>query len=397
MGSLGIEFLGFSLDHPFLLASGPPTRNGEMIEEAFREGWAGAVTKTLTLEKVSVKNLPLRFYGFRLSSGGIYGLENIEKLSSRPLNVWERELERLAGVYPQKFLIASIMAEADCRSDWQELALRCERARVKAIELNFSCPHGGMPGEKVGHIISQDPSLCFEITSWVKEVVKIPVIVKVSPSAYDVVQVVNAVKKGGADAISAINTLSVIAGVDISSGLPLPSVFGKSSRGGLSGPALKPLALRIIADLAPLGLPISGIGGISNFKDAIEFMLLGASTVQMCTQVMLKGYKIIHQLKEGLLRYLKAQNLRSISNIIGKGLSALVDLEEIRAAPLRASINHDLCTKCNSCYISCRYGGNKAIFLEAESLPVIDRQRCDGCGLCKEVCPNDGCIQLLPD
>jgi len=401
MVDLSVEFCGFKLKNPFLLSSAPPTGTGEMIRNAFDAGWAGAVTKTLVPSGTEMRNVSprlntLAFEGFEGEPRNIFAMQNIELVTDRPLEVWLDEIKEISTDYPDHMLIGSIMAEGKDREAWQKLAVAVEEAGAHALELNFSCPHGGMPGEAVGSAIGQDPDITAAITAWIKEVTSIPVLVKLTPNITDITAIARRAGESGADGISAINTVLSISGVDLDTFAPLPTVSGKSAPGGLSGPAIKPIALRMVAELSAVGLPISGIGGISEWRDAAEFILLGAGSVQVCTSVMIHGVKVIDDLTEGLAAYLEEKELPSLDALRGRSLPALADLMELDSAKRAVSkVDETLCIKCDICFISCRDGGHQAITLTGERVPVIDVEKCDGCAICVQVCPVWDCMRMV--
>jgi dihydroorotate dehydrogenase subfamily 1 len=313
----GIKFL-----NPFLLGSGPPGTNEGVIAKSFDAGWGGCVAKTISLESAKVVNVAPR-YG-RLRSRGtqeIIGFENIELISDRPLEKWLEEFRSLKQAYPSQILIASIMEEYD-KSRWQDLAQMVQETGVDAFELNFSCPHG-MPERKMGSAVGEHPDLVCEVTRWVTEVSKIPVWVKMTPNITDIREPAMAAVRGGAHGISAINTILSIIGVDLETLRPMPTVEGYTVPGGYSSQAVRPIALRFVSQLAlslPKEISISGIGGIERANDAIEFFLLGASTVQVCTGVMLHGVKIIDELCEGLGNFMTKKGFNTVEDIVGKSL-----------------------------------------------------------------------------
>ena len=311
---LTVDFCGLRLPNPFLLASGPPTADAVRIKRAFVLGWGGAVTKTIPPDDMLITDVSPRLKALRDYKGTIFGLENIELISRKAFSLWLDEIKDIKQCFPQNILIASMMAEVS-KEQWQKMAVSLQEAGADALELNFSCPHG-MPEKGLGSAIGQDEELTRLITSWVKSVVSIPVIVKLTPNVTDIGRLALAAEKGGADALAAINTVQCLAGIDLDIFEPLPAVNGLSTFGGLSGPAVKPIGLRCIAQIAQASkLPISGMGGISRWEEAVEYILLGSSNVQICTEVMLQGYGIIKGLKEGLTSYLKNKGLMEVSSV----------------------------------------------------------------------------------
>jgi len=394
MADLSVEFAGLELMNPFMLASAPPAASGEMIQRAFERGWAGAVTKTIALEPASDVQPRLA----RLAMGRrTIGLENIELITQRDLEVWVRDIEEIKRHYPDHNLFASLMA-AVVEEEWHSLIKQVEEAGVDGLELNFGCPHG-MPEKGMGSVQGQDPTIAGEITRWAKEVATVPVMVKLTPNVTDIVQIGKACEEAGADAVSAINTVSVLIGVDLDCLEPLPSVGGTSAFGGYSGPAVKPIGLRCVAQLAKgTSLPVSGIGGIGRWQDAAEYILVGASTVQVCTAVMFRGYKIVEKMKEGLSAYMDEKGFESVAKMRGCMLPKITAHEELDFDHnVVASVDEALCIKCRLCYTACMDGGWQAIEMESRQVyPRVMIEKCDGCSLCLQVCPVEGCISLVP-
>jgi dihydropyrimidine dehydrogenase (NAD+) subunit PreA len=393
MADLSVEFAGLKLMNPFVLASAPPAATGDMIQRGFEAGWAGAITKTIALEPAADVQPRLA----RLAMGNrTFGLENIELITQRNLDVWVRDLEEVKRHYPDHVIFASLMA-AVVREDWHSLIKQIEEAGVDGLELNFGCPHG-MPEKGMGSVQGQDPAIAGEITRWAKEVATVPVMVKLTPNVTDIVQIGKACEEAGADAISAINTVSVLIGVDLERLEPLPSVAGTSAFGGYSGPAVKPIGLRCIAQLArETSVPLSGIGGVSKWQDAVEYILVGASTVQVCTAVMLRGYKTAERMTEGLAAYMEEKGFESLMEMRGHILPKITAHEELDFAyKVTAAIDEALCTKCGLCYTACLDGGWQAIDMESRGVyPRVVMEKCDGCSLCLQVCPVEGCITLV--
>src|SRR5438045_7048218 len=308
--------------NPFLLGSGPPGTNARVLAKSFDAGWGGAVAKTVSLESSKIINVVPRYGKLRArETNEVIGFQNIELISDRPIEVWLEEFKQVKKEYPNNVLIASIMEEYT-KERWQELTRMVQDTGVDAFELNFSCPHG-MTERKMGSEMGEHPDLTEEVTSWVKEVPKIPVWAKMTPNMTNIKEPSLAAVRGGASGISAINTILSVIGVDLNTLRPLPTVEGYTVPGGYSSQAVRPIALRMVSQLG-LGLPpqvsISGIGGIERSHDAIEFMLLGASTVQLCTGVMLHGVKIIDELKEGLARFMSDKGFETAQEIVGKSI-----------------------------------------------------------------------------
>jgi len=319
---LSITVNGMKFPNPFLLGSGPPGTNARVIAKSFDAGWGGAVAKTVSLESAKVVNVVPRYGKLRSKvSGEVIGFENIELISDRPIDVWLEEFRQLKKDYPNHILIASIMEEYE-KSRWQELTRRVQDTGVDALELNFSCPHG-MTERKMGSEMGEHPDLTEEVTGWVTEVSKIPVWAKMTPNITNIREPAHAAVAGGAVGISAINTILSVIGVNLDTLRPMPTVEGYTVPGGYSSQAVKPIALRMVSQLAralPKEVSISGIGGIETAHDAIEFFLLGSSTVQICTGVMLHGVRMIDELKDGLAKFMSDKGFATLQDVVGKSL-----------------------------------------------------------------------------
>lgn len=313
---------GIELENPFLLGSGPPGTNARVIAKSFELGWGGVVCKTISLDSSKVINTAPRYGKLRARENEklVIGFENIELISDRPFETWLSELRQLKKEYPKKALIASIMEEYQ-KERWQEIVRRTQETGVDALELNLSCPHG-MPERKMGMAMGEDPTVCEEVCGWVKEAARIPVWAKMTPNVGDPTRSAKAAVRGGADGLAAINTILCVIGVDLKTLRPLPTVEGYSVPGGYSGPAVRPIALRHVMEIARAlpGVPLSGMGGIETGFDAAQFLLLGASTVQICTGAMLQGYEIISRLKEELLQVMTDHRLEAVAELVGKSL-----------------------------------------------------------------------------
>lgn len=386
--SLKVELGPLTFENPFILASAPPTATGPMIRTAFAYGWSGAVTKTIKPDDIEIRDVSPRFGILRDSRNMPVGFENIELITRRDVTYWTEEIRKTKDEYPHKVLIASLMSDLRPES-WQDLSRSLQDAGADALELNFSCPHG-MPERGMGAAIGQHPDLVERITAWVKAVARVPVIVKLTPNTGDIAAAARAARAGGADALAAINTVQCLIGVDIETFDPLPSVRGYSTYGGYSGKAVKPIGLRAVAQIAAEadGLPVYGMGGVSSWENAVEYIAVGAGAVQICTAVMLGGYSIILPLIKGLDAYLRRRGFDSVARFRGAALPRLVahgDLD--RSGPLLAyEAQPERCTLCQRCILACSDGGSNAITVADNNL-VIDADRCDGCSLCVFVCP----------
>ncbi|HEY42588.1 MAG TPA: NAD-dependent dihydropyrimidine dehydrogenase subunit PreA [Anaerolineae bacterium] len=391
MADLSVDFSGMRFSNPFMLASAPPTRTAEMIKRAFAAGWGGAVTKSIALDAAT--DLQPRLQPLHHGKRRI-GMENVELTTQLTVEEWQQEITDVKAAYPDRPLWASIM-DAPVEENWQRLAEAMQDVGIDALELNVSCPHG-MPSKGMGAFIGQNAELTGKVVSWVKKVSKVPVVVKLTPNVTDIVSVAQAATDNGADALSTINTVSGLIGVDLDSLTPMPSIGGVSTYGGYSGPGIKPIALRCVAQIAKAtGLPISGLGGLNTWQDAVEFMALGASTVQICTAVMWQGYGIIEKMLQELNTYLDNKGFSNLQPLIGVALPNIVEFPEMPLAPrVRASVD-DTCNGCLLCITSCADGGFQAITGIKGEVVIIDGDKCDGCGLCAMVCPL-GSITMVP-
>lgn len=391
MADLSVDSVGMHFPNPFMLASAPPTRTAEMIKRAFAAGWGGAVTKSIALDPA--QDLQPRLQPLRHRKRNI-GMENVELTTQLSVEDWQREIADVKAAYPDRPLWASIM-DAPVEKNWQRLAEAVQEAGVDALELNVSCPHG-MPSKGMGAFIGQNAELTGDVVSWVKKVAKVPLVIKLTPNVTDIAFVAQAAKENGADALCTVNTVSGLIGVDLDSLTPLPSVGGVSTYGGYSGPGIKPIALRCVAQIAKAtGLPVSGLGGLSTWQDAVEFMAVGASTVQVGTAVMWNGYGIIEEMLHGLNSYLDGKGFADLKPIIGAALPKIVEFPGMPLAPrARASVD-DTCNGCLLCVTACADGGFQAITGVKAEMVTIDGNKCDGCGLCVMVCPLDS-ITMVP-
>jgi len=391
MADLSVDFVGMRFPNPFMLASAPPTRTAEMINRAFAAGWGGAVTKSIALDPA--QDLQPRLQPLRHRKRNI-GMENIELSTQMTVEDWQQEIASVKAAYPERPLWASIM-DAPVEKNWQHLAKAVQEAGVDALELNVSCPHG-MPSKGMGAFIGQDAELTGDIVSWVKKVAQVPIVVKLTPNVTDIAFVAQAAKENGADALCTINSVAGLVGVDLDTLTPLPSVGGVSTYGGNSGPGIKPIALRCVAQIAKAtGLPVSGLGGLSTWQDAVEFMAVGASTVQVGTAVMWNGYGIIEEMLDGLNSYLDGKGCTDLKPVICAALPKIVEFPEMPLAPrARASVEGP-CNGCLLCVTACADGAFQAITGVKGEQVTIDGDKCDGCGLCAMVCP-PGSITMIP-
>ncbi len=322
MADLSISVNGMRFKNPFLLASGPPGTNGKVIKRSFSLGWGGIVCKTISLDNSKVHNTVPRYGKLhaREHPDEVIGFQNIELISDRPFEAWLDELADCKREYPDHILIASVMEEYR-REAWHEIIERTQKTGVDGFELNLSCPHG-LPERKMGAAMGQNAEIVQEVVGWAKEVSKLPVWAKMTPNITDPALPAQAAVRGGADGISAINTILCVIGVNLETLRPMPTVEGYSEPGGYSGQAVRPIALRQVMQIARAcpGTPVSGMGGIENAADAVQFMLLGSHTVQVCTGAMLQGYEMIEGLCDGLAAFMERKGFAHVSDVVGKSL-----------------------------------------------------------------------------
>jgi dihydropyrimidine dehydrogenase (NAD+) subunit PreA len=426
--------------NPFWLASAPPTNCGEQVMRAFDAGWGGAVWKTIGEPIVNVSS---RYSSVDWNGQRMMGLNNIELITDRPLDVNLREISEVKKRYPKHAVIASLMVESK-RESWHKIVQQAEDAGADGLELNFGCPHG-MSERGMGSAVGQVPEYTELITSWVKEKAQTPVLVKLTPNITDIRTIARAAKRGGADGLSAINTMNSITGIDLDTLVPRPNVDGKSSHGGYCGPAVKPIALhmahQIQGDVESV-LPLSGIGGISDWRDAAEFLLLGCSTVQVCTAVMHYGYRIVEEMADGLTNWMREKGFSRIEDFRGMTLPRVQEWKHLNLNyKIIAHIQEEKCIGCALCYTACWDGAHQCIHLDRVAgysnehatpamheqqsvreitvtpipkldhrsaqdnaigpyptplarIPRVDEEECVGCNVCALVCPVEGCITM---
>ena len=327
MPTLATTVDGLNLRNPFIIASGPPGTNLGVISRAFREGWGAVIAKTVSLDASKVINVSPRYAKLHAASGEVVGWENIELISDRPLNVWLDEFRRAKDAFPEGVLIASIMEEYS-RDAWIELVQRCEAAGVDGFELNFSCPHG-LPERRMGSAMGQNPEILEEVSAWVMGAASKPVWAKLTPNITHIEEPARAAFRAGCHGVSAVNTIRSIMGVNLETLRPEPTVEGYSTPGGYSSRAIKPIALRMVMEVAQViraefpGRSLSGIGGIDTGADAAEYLLLGADTVQVCTGVMKSGYGCITPMTEQLLAFMERHGFETLEDFKGHSLPYL--------------------------------------------------------------------------
>ena len=394
MVDLSTDCAGIKSPNPFWLASAPPANSGEQVMRAFDAGWGGAVWKTLG---IPIQNVSSRFGAVNYRGTPAIGFNNIELITDRPLDDNFREIYEVKKRYPDHALVVSLMVET--KAEWKEFIQRSVDAGADGLELNFGCPHG-MCERGMGSAVGQEPTVNERITSWAVEYSPVPVLVKLTPNVGDILPHGLAAQAGGAHGVSLINTIKSIIGVDIDRFVVEPRVGGLSTNGGYCGAAVKPIALHMTAALARdprFQIPISGIGGVSNWRDAVEFLLLGSSSVQVCTAVMLHGYRIVEDMIEGLEGYMRDKGFASLDQLVGK---AIPSFSEWGSLDLNyetiAKIDATKCIGCQLCVVACHDGAHQCIHpTGAGRVPVIDEPECVGCNLCQIVCPVTGCITMV--
>ena len=441
MADLTTNFAGIHSPNPFWLASAPPTNTGEQVMRAFDAGWGGAVWKTIG---EPITNVSSRYSSLDWNAQRMMGLNNIELITDRPIETNLREIAEVKRRYPGHAVIASLMVEST-REAWHDIVKRTEDAGADGLELNFGCPHG-MSERGMGAAVGQVPEYTQRITEWVKEAARTPVLVKLTPNVTDIRTIARAARRAGADGLSAINTINSITGIDLSTFAPRPNVDGKSSHGGYCGPAVKPIALNMVQqvmadDVDGPSIPLSGIGGIGNWQDAAEFLLLGCTSVQVCTAVMHYGYRIVQEMIDGLSNWMDANGFATIDDFRGKSLAKVTEWKNLNLNyKIVAQIDEALCIGCQLCHIACWDGAHQCIHVDRvsgpvdghvevhakpheagrerivvtpipkldppklhagpyatslERIPRVDETECVGCNLCSLVCPVDGCITMV--
>jgi dihydropyrimidine dehydrogenase (NAD+) subunit PreA len=420
MADLSVTFAGIRSPNPFWLASAPPSNSALQVDKAFEAGWGGAVWKTIGAPVLNVSN---RYGAWHYGGQKMLAINNVELISDRPLETNLREIAEVKRRWPDRAVVASAMVESKPEA-WSDIVHRIEDTGADGIELNYGCPHG-MSERGMGSAVGQVPEYCQQITGWVKSVARIPIIVKLTPNIANIVHPARAAVAARADGLSLINTLNSIVGVDLDTLEIAPNIGGKGGHGGYAGPAVKPIALNMLSALGAdevvgqSGLPVSGMGGISNWKDAAEFLLLGATSLQVCTAVMHYGFRIIEDLCDGLSQWMDEKGFSDIAAMRGKSLPRISDFKDFDLAfRTVARIDEGRCIKCNLCYVACNDTAHQCIDLvaadgrlleplswsvqangkkaaiETRPQPRVREDDCVGCRLCYNVCPVDSCIEM---
>ncbi len=401
MADISSNFLGVRSPNPFWLASAPPTDKAYNVIRAFEAGWGGVVWKTLGLDP-PVVNVSSRYGAVAWNGQRIAGLNNIELISDRPLRVNLDEIRQVKRDWPDRAMIVSLMVPCDEQS-WKSILPMVEDTGADAVELNFGCPHG-MSERGMGSAVGQVPEYIEMVARWVKQHSRLPCIVKLTPNITDIRHPARAAFRGGADAVSLINTINSITSIDLDLMAPTPTVDGKGTHGGYCGPAVKPIALNMVAEIArdpaTQGMPISAIGGIGTWRDAAEFIAMSAGNVQVCTAAMHYGFRIVEEMASGLANWMDEKGYRAIEDFRGKAVPNVTDWQYLNINfKTIAKIDQEACIQCGLCHIACEDTSHQAIAAKRvdgkRRYEVIDEE-CVGCNLCYHACPVPNVITMVP-
>ncbi len=398
MADLRCSLAGIRSPNPFWLASAPPTDKEYNVRRAFAAGWGGVVWKTLGLDP-PVVNVSSRYGAVSYHGQRLAGFTNIELISDRPLATNIAEIKLIKRDYPDRAMVVSLMVPCD-EASWRAILPIVENTGCDGIELNFGCPHG-MSERNMGAAVGQVPEYVEMVTRWCKAATRMPVMVKLTPNVTDILAPARAAAAGGADAVSLINTIQSIAGVDLDAMTPLPAVDGQGTHGGYCGPAVRPIALRMLGDIARdpglRGLPLSGMGGIGTWRDAAEFIALGAAGVQVCTAAMHHGHRIVADMIDGLSNWMDAKGYATLESFRGLAVANYVPWGSLNVNfRTVAHIDPDLCISCGKCYVACEDTSHQSIAKLPGRVYEIIEDECVGCNLCAHICPVERCITMVP-
>ena len=398
MADLSTDFVGIKSPNPFWLASAPPTDKEYNVRRAFEAGWGGVVWKTLGEAGPPVVNVNGPRYGAIWGADRrLLGLNNIELITDRPLEVNLREIKSVKRDYPDRAVVVSLMVPCE-EEPWKKILPLVEETGADGVELNFGCPHG-MAERGMGSAVGQVPEYIEMVTRWCKQYTRMPVIVKLTPNITDIRRPAKAALDGGADAVSLINTINSITAVDLDIMAPEPTIDGKGSHGGYCGPAVKPIALNMVAEIArdaeTRKLPISGIGGVTTWRDAAEFLALGAGNVQVCTAAMTYGFKVVEEMVSGLSQWMDEKGYSSVDDVVGMAVPNVTDWQYLNLNAIsKAKIDQDACIKCGRCFAACEDTSHQAISMSPDRVFEVMDDECVACNLCVNVCPIEGCITM---
>jgi dihydropyrimidine dehydrogenase (NAD+) subunit PreA len=400
MADLTCKIGGVTSPNPFWLASAPPTDKEYNVVRAFQAGWGGVVWKTLGEDGPPVVNVSSRYGAMNYNGTKLAGLNNIELITDRPLDVNLKEIERVKKNWPDRALVVSLMVPCE-ENAWEKILKRVETTGCDGVELNFGCPHG-MSERGMGSAVGQVPEYIKDVTTWCKKHTKMPVFVKLTPNITNILHPARAAVEGGADAVSLINTINSITGVDLDLMSPEPVVNGVGAHGGYCGPAVKPIALCMVGEIARdpacKKIPISGIGGVSTWRDAAEFISLGAGSVQVCTAAMHYGFKIVEDMIEGLSNWMDDKGYKNLEAFRGRAVPNYKNWQDLDMNyEIKAKIHEDKCIQCGLCHIACEDTSHQAIRAEKKDgkrIYSVINDECVGCNLCLHVSPVDGCITM---
>ncbi|MBF0502274.1 MAG: NAD-dependent dihydropyrimidine dehydrogenase subunit PreA [Candidatus Riflebacteria bacterium] len=392
---LSVNYCGVQFLNPFMLSSSPVSNCAEMVARSFETGWAGVSYKTLVTDKIPIFHPSPRMHGYNYGDKRLVGLQNVEQTTDRGLKPNLRDITWLKKKYPKHIVMASIMGF--CNQDWADLSKAVSDAGADLIELNFSCPH--MTVEGSGAKVGQVHDLVQKFTETARSVTRVPLVAKMTPNISDINEPAMAAKRGGAKGLSAINTVAGLSEVGLDDFVPRPNVFGKGAISGYSGPAVKPVGLRCVAQMAQNkehGLPISGMGGIETWVDALEYLLVGATTVQVTTGIIHYGYRIVEDMIEGLSDYMASKKITRVKDLVGKALPRLHETGDFDVKRQGiAKYDFDKCVGCGQCYIVCRDAGGSALEWDnGARRPIHDKDKCLSCMVCSFVCPVSGLINF---
>ena len=385
MANLKVTYAGVEFKNPLVLASATPGWDGEGMRLAAEAGIGGVVPKTIgPKQDWAAHPCNGRLYLVRHNNRPI-GMVNLELFTTKSREEWiEKDLAiaKKGGAVMQISVLAMPNPE-----ETAELVDQIQNTGMAdLLELNVSCP---MPASTVGMHIGKNAELTYKQTKAAKSAAKIPLTVKLTPNVSDMVEIAQAVKEAGGDGVTISNSIRSFAGVNIETGLPYLCGYG-----GYTGPAIKPIIMRHLSEVARnVDIPISAIGGVMSYKEIVEYIMLGATTVQTCTAVMWNGYNIIPKLLKDLENWMDQKGYKSLDEIRGIALPHITTVEELAKLPPKfAGIDPEICNNCGKCEKVCFY---RAISPGEESY-VVDQSKCDGCGLCAQWCPVSA-IQLTED